>query len=344
MSRTSKLGRLAGILALTAAFTLGACSSNGSASASEDASTAASSTAAAGPWSFTDDTGKTVELDAQPTNIAAFADYAAGLLSYGVTPTAIFGRMDVATDSRFDDYDISQAAIVGNSYGEIDLEALAASDPDIIVTGIYPADREGTLDLKGPLYAFADREQQDQLEKIAPIVAINIGGNGADVIASFNKLASALGATDERIGEAKTEYDAASAALTEAAAATDVEVTQMYADTSGIYLVKPADEPETALYTDLGVNYTNLNPDGDYYWDIYTWENAADMMTGDVLLLSEEGMQADELKAQATFADHPALQAGQTHEWGVAAFDYHSQAAQMTKLADILKASKKVTS
>ena len=66
--------------------------------------------------------------------------------------------------------------------------------------------------------------------------------------------------------------------------------------------------------------------------------------TGDVLLLSEEGMQADELSEQATFADHPALKAGQTHQWGVAAFDYHSQAEQMTRLTDILKESKKVTS
>jgi len=320
MTRISKVGRLAGILALTAAFTLGACSSTDTAT---DDTSAAVSSSASGPWTFTDDTGKTVELDAQPTNIAAFADYAAGLLSYGVTPTAIFGRMDVATDERFSEYDISNTAIVGNSYGEIDLEALAASDPDIIVTGIYPTDREGTLDLEGPLYAFADREQQDQLEKIAPIVAIEIGGSGADVTQSFNKLASAL---------------------TEAAESSDLEVTQMYADASGIYLVKPADEPETAHYTELGVNYTNLNPDGDYYWDIYTWENAADMMTGDVLLLSEEGMQADELSEQATFADHPALKAGQTHQWGVAAFDYHSQAEQMTRLTDILKESKKVTS
>ncbi len=341
MTRFSKVGRLAGILALTAAFTLGACSSTDTAT---DDTSAAVSSSASGPWTFTDDTGKTVELDAQPTNIAAFADYAAGLLSYGVTPTAIFGRMDVATDERFSEYDISNTAIVGNSYGEIDLEALAASDPDIIVTGIYPTDREGTLDLEGPLYAFADREQQDQLEKIAPIVAIEIGGSGADVTQSFNKLASALGASEDRIDEARTEYDAAVAALTETAGSSDLEVTQMYADASGIYLVKPADEPETAHYTELGVTYTNLNPDGDYYWDIYTWENAADMMTGDVLLLSEEGMQADELAEQATFADHPALKAGQTHEWGVAAFDYHSQAEQMTRLTDILKESKKVTS
>ncbi|MET0806394.1 MAG: hypothetical protein ABWX98_04760, partial [Lacisediminihabitans sp.] len=48
------------------------------------------SSAADAAWSFTDDTGKTVKLDHEPTRIASYADYALGLLSTGVEPVAIF--------------------------------------------------------------------------------------------------------------------------------------------------------------------------------------------------------------------------------------------------------------
>ncbi|MFU8945344.1 ABC transporter substrate-binding protein [Mycetocola zhadangensis] len=295
-----------------------------------------------GEWSYTDDTGKTVTLDAQPERVASFADYAIGLLSNDIEPVAIFGRVDVKSDERFADYDISDTAIVGNSYGEIDLEALAETAPDLIVTGIYPTDREGTLDLEGPLYGVADVEQQKQLEKIAPVVAIEVGGKGIDVIESMSNLAEALGTSPEAIAESKKKYDDAAADLTAAAEETGLEVTQMYADADGVYVVKPLDEPETELYGELGVNFTNANPDGYYYWDIYSWENAAQMMTGDVLLVNVEGFQEDDLLAQATFASHPALQAGQIHSWNGAALDYASQAAQMQELAGILRDSKKL--
>jgi len=304
--------------------------------------TAASDADSSGAWSYTDDTGTTVKLDEQPKRVASFADYALGLHGNGIDPVAVFGRVDVASDKRFSDYDLGDTAIVGNSYGEIDLEALAEAAPDLIVTGIYPTDRDGTLDLKGPYYGVADVEQQEQLEKIAPVVAIKVGGKGADVIASLNKLSEALGADEDTIAAAKEKYDAAAADLTAAAKETDLEVTQMYADASGIYVVKPQDEPETELYSELGVKYTNANPDGYYYWDIYSWENAGQAMTGDVLLVNVEGFQQSDLEAQATFASHPALAANQAFTWIVSSFDYASQAEHMNQLAELLRESTKL--
>ena len=317
------------------ALVLSGCSTGTS---SDDASTDADAA-----WSYTDDTGTTIDLDRRPERIASFSDYAIGLMSYGLEPVALFGRYDVATDPRLAGQDLSDTAIVGNSYGEIDLEALAESAPDIIVTGIYPTDRDGTLDLEGPYYGVADAEQQAQLEKIAPVVAIEVGGKGMDVIDSVNRLSSALGVDDETIADAKTEFDAAAADLTAAASETDLEVTAMYADADGVYVTKPLDEPETELYRSLGVRYTDLHPDGYYYWDIFSWENASQMMTGDVLLVNNEGFQDADLAKQPTFASHPALVAGQSHDgWSGAALDYRSQAAHMEELAGILRESRPV--
>jgi len=325
-------------LVLASALVLAGCSSAPSASQSNGPAAGGES----GAWTYTDDTGKTVTLDQRPERIASYADYALGLMSTGIDPVAIFGRVDVATDKRFADYDLSDTAIVGNSYGEIDLETLAETAPELIVVGIYPTDREGTLDLEGALYSLADVEQQEQLEKIAPIVAIEVGGAGSDVIASMTKLEEALGADEATIAAGKAEYDAAADDLKAAAEESGLEVTQMYADADGIYVVKPEDEPETQLYGELGVDFTDANPDGDYYWDIYSWENAAQMMTGDVLLVNVEGFQEDDLLKQPTFASHPALVAGQIHAWNQAALDYASQAAHMTELATILRESKKL--
>lgn len=318
-------------LALVAAA-LSGCAAASSSGGAADAS---------GAWSYTDDTGKKVSLDKRPTRIAAFTDYGLGLESLGVDPVAVFGRVPVATDPRFSKADLKGVTIVGNSYGELDLEKLAEAAPDLIVTGIYPTDRKGNYNKKAALYGFADVEQQKQVEKIAPIVALGIGGKGRNVIANMNRLASALGAKDSAIAAAKKDFDSAAAQLT-AAAKSGIEVTQLYADTTGIYVVKPDDEPQTQLYKSLGVNYTNRNPGGKYYWDIYSWENAADMMTGDVVLVNREGYQPADLAKQPTYADSPALKAGQVYPWLDAGLDYRSQADQMRKLAKLIAGAKKV--
>jgi iron complex transport system substrate-binding protein len=330
---------LAPLLAAVLGVTVLAACSSGSSTAAE---ASAGSGAAPAEWTYTDDTGTTVTLPQRPERVAGYADYAIGMFAYGLTPTAVFGRVDVASDPRFADYDLSDTTVVGNSYGEIDLEALAAAKPDLIVTGIYPTDRSGTLDPSEPYYGFADLEQQAQLAKIAPIVAIKVGGNGIDVIKSLTALAEALGASPDKVAAAQADFDKAAADLTAAAKEQNLEVTQMYADPDGIWVVKPADEPETQLYQSLGVNYTNLHPDGDYYWDIFSWENVGQMMTGDVLLANVEGFQQAELAAQPTFAASPALVAGQVHTWNGAALDYASQAVQMGKLTEILRSSQQV--
>jgi iron complex transport system substrate-binding protein len=323
---------------LTAALALASCSS-GSSGSTDDAAAGSSE-----GWSYTDDVGVTVTLDQAPERVASYSDYALGLHSLDVDPVAVFGRVPVADDVRFADYDLSDVAVVGNGYGEVDVEAMAAARPDVIVVGIYPEDREGTVDLEGPRYGLQDTAQQQQLEAIAPLITIEVGGKGQDVIDSLNRLALALGAEQSAVDDAQADFESAAADLQAAATGSGLQVTQMYADaSSGIYVAKPDDEPEMELYREYGVDFTDLNPDdGTFYWDIYSWETASQMATGDVLLLNVEGFQADDLAAQPTFATHPALVAGQVHAWNGAAMDYRSQAAHMAELTEILRSSQDV--
>lgn len=310
-----------------------------SSTASQPSSTASTD----GAWSYTDALGNTISLDHRPTRIAAFADNALTLFSYGITPVAVFGRVDVASDERFADYDLSSTEIVGNTYGEIDLEKLAAAKPDLIVTGVYPTDRKGTIDTTQPDYGLNDLEQQKQIEAIAPIATVLVGGKGQDVIDANVTLAEDLGADESTIASQKKDYEAASDALAAAAKAhPEIEVTQMYADADGVYVVKPDDEPVTQLYKSLGVNLTNAHPDGDYYWDIYSWENAGQMMTGDIQLVNVEGYQKADLEKQPTFADDPAMKAGQLYPWIDAALNYTAQTAQMNEIAKLIDSAKNV--
>ncbi len=324
--------------ALTSVLALAGCAAPSAPAAQ------ASGSASASGWTYTDDIGNTVTLAQRPTRIAGFTDQALSLFSYGITPVAVFGRTDVASDTRFGGFDTSAMKILGNSYGEIDLEGLAQAKPDLIVTGIYPSDREGTIDTTQPYYGFKDLEQQAKLAAIAPIVTVKVGGTGLSVLESNARLALALGADQAKVDADKATFEKVAANLSTVAKASGLKVSAMYADANGIYLVKPEDEPETQLYKSLGVDYTELNPGGDYYWDIYSWENAGKVKVADIILLSDEGFQIDDLRKQKTFADDPALVAGQIYERRVSPMNYSAQAKNLDVLAGYLSSAKKVTS
>lgn len=299
--------------------------------------------AAGGDWSFKDDTGKNVKVDHKPKKIVAFADEALALMDYGIKPAAIFGRTDIKKDSRFKGKDLSGVKILGTTYGEIDLEALAQVDPDLIVTGIYPTDRSGKLPTKDALYGFKDKGQQGKAAKLAPIAAMEVGGKGLENVKSRVHLATALGADQSKIDSEKKDFDKAADKLRAATKAKpDIEVTMMYADTSGLSVNKPQDEPTTQMYSRFGATFTDLHPKGEYYWDKYSWENAAKMMTGDVILTQQDGLQAADLKKQATFKNDPALKAGQVYSWADQGMDYVGQAKQLNTLAGYIKNAKDV--
>src|SRR4051794_5372380 len=209
LPRTSRR-LVGGLLALTV-VSAGACSS-------DDGGDVAA--AAESGWEFTDDLGNTVTLEEAPTRVAGLNDVLSSLWNYGIEPVAAWGQTSIEDDVAFEGKDLSGVEVVGTSYGQIDLEQLAAADPDVIVASVYPTDSGGTIDAESPLYGFESIEQQEQVAEIAPIIGILWGGSAADVIERTAELAGALGADldGELVSAARADYEAASAALTEAAA------------------------------------------------------------------------------------------------------------------------------
>lgn len=297
--------------------------------------------ASATTWSFTDDVGKTVTLDQRPTKIAGLSDVLFSMVNYGLQPVASFGYSSLKDDPRFKDLDTTGIVELGAVYGEINLEGLAAAAPDVIVTHAYPTDASGKIDSTQPFYGFKDLAQQEQAEKIAPIITIAMAGSASDVITRTTELAVALGVSPDSgpVKDGKAAFEAASTALTQAAA-NGVRTQVMYAEAANVYVAKAADDPSLRLYQSLGMTFVTPKTK-DYYWDIIGWEDY-DTVGGDLVLYSERGFGPDQLKKQPTFAATAAAKADQVHPWVFAGMDYVSQAAYLEQLAGFVGSSKKL--
>ncbi|MFY0405972.1 ABC transporter substrate-binding protein [Solicola sp. PLA-1-18] len=324
---------LLGGLATAAVLAVPACGSS-----SDDAAGSADT----GPWSFTDDRGETVELDATPRRIVGLGDAVAALWDFGIEPVGTFGMLSIKDDAQFEGFDTSGVTEVGVTYGEIDAEKLAALKPDLIVTHVYPEELGGTVE-GVLLYGFKDEKQIETLSQIAPIVAIEMGGNGKDVVVRNSELAASLGAdlTSRANARKKKDYDAAATALTKAARSGVTVLAVAGYDTEGLYVAQAPADPALDYYTSLGVAYPDV-ADDEYYWDLLSWENV-DTYRSDVVLYSLRAMDAAALQKQPTFAELPAAEAGQVHPWKFEPLSWGKQAAWMTTLAGYLTDSQKVT-
>ncbi|MEU3273510.1 ABC transporter substrate-binding protein [Saccharomonospora sp. NPDC006951] len=322
---------LGGSLALTATGLLAACGRGSTTGAS-----------GSGAWSFTDDVGATARLDAPPTRIAGLNDAIASLWNYGVTPVASFGYTSLDDDVNFAGKDLGKVKQVGRTYGEIDIDALAAAQPQLIVAHAYPVDGKGTLDKEKPLYGFKDLKQQETIASIAPIVAIAMAGTAPDVVTRTTELASAVGVSDETLGKHKKDYDAARDRL-RAATASGVSAMAIAAYPSdGVHIAKAPDDPALRSYTELGLQYPDPGGDG-YYWQQVSWENIGDHRTDVVLYSIRDGLGAEELRKQPTFAKLPAARAGQLYPWEFSSMDYVAQARTLNQLAENLEKARKVS-
>lgn len=287
-------------------------------------------------WSFTDDQGTRIDLPRRPERIAGLVDQVAALWNFGLPPVAAFGYLPMDQDVQLAGKDLSGVVQVGGAFGEIDIEALAETTPDLIVATVYSEDPEEVP------YGFNDLAQVEQVRAIAPVAVIAQVGSARDVIARNEELAEALGADLDgaEVRGARVEFDEAAQALTAAAAGgLSVLPIAAYPD-EGLYCAKYEDDPALTYYQSLGVSFVDLQTE-DYYWEVLSWENVS-TYPADVFLNSLRAMPTPELYDQPTFARLPAAQARQVFDWNFQSMDYVGQALCMRQLATDLAASRKV--
>lgn len=337
-SRLSRRGVLAagGVAGLGAV--LSACGSNGgSGSESEQG----------GKWSFKDDRGKTATVDTSPPDrIVAYIGTAAALYDFGVEKkqfAGVFGptkKKNGQPDVLAGDLPLGGLEIIGNSYGEFDIEKYAKTRPQLLVTNLFQ---------KGVLWYIPD-ESKSKILKLAPSVALSVAGvSMKDAIKRFEELAKALGADVQakKAADAKKRFDDASERLRKAAKSSGgVKVMAASGYPDLLYVSDPDSNADLHYFKELGVEFVKpkkTNKDG--FFEELSWENA-DKYPADLLMMDNrtQALQPSALKGKPAWTDLPAVKAGQITQWNPEPrFSYAGVAPLVEQLAKAIEDAKKVS-
>ncbi|MFG3340380.1 ABC transporter substrate-binding protein [Glycomyces sp. NPDC048151] len=318
---------------LGAASLLAACGS-------EEEPAAEGTGAASGPFSFLDERDQTeVELDSTPTAVVAFTGLAAALYDYGVEVAAVFGPTTLADgspDIQAGRMPVEGLTVLGNAWGEFDVEQFAQLNPQLIVSHYY----EG-FDLW-----FVPEERLEEVQALAPGIGIEVSKPTIDeIIDRHASLAKALGADLE--SEANTagveRFGAAAGGVAEAVAEKPLKVVAVGAWPDGLYIANPPTFNIIAKCVELGVDFVvPENPDQNNYWELLSWENIDKYEADAIFLDIRTGNIAPEtlLADYPTWAALPAVQAGQVYRWnGEPVYSHIGGAVELERITEGLAAA-----
>jgi iron-desferrioxamine transport system substrate-binding protein len=266
-------------------------------------------------WTYTDGSGRTVELDGRPERLVMHASAAAGLIRFGIRPVAIFADQPIESDPQLRGLDLDGIEIVGEEWGVINLEAVAAARPDLIVSEWWPVEEaytgmeEGTPQANGALF------------DIAPVVGVAQGPSVVGMIHDYEQLAASLGADVESgsIATDRERFEAAVARFEEAVAAKpELTVLAVSPTPESLWVAVPEHAAELSDFVSWGMQLVTPEPDPGFpYWQELSWEQA-DLYPTDLLIVDDRtGFEevvaaADE---QPTWRTLPAVAAGQVAPW-----------------------------
>ena len=305
--------RLGGAVAATALFTACGGGSDGEATADDATADDATTTVEEG-WSYTDGSGKEIRLDQRPTRIIAHASAASALMSFGIEPIAIYADVPVEDDLALDGLDLEGIEIVGEEWGVINVEAVAALDPDLIVSEWWPVE-EGYTGMEP-----GAGTTLENMEAIAPVVGIAQGPSIVAMIEDYAELAESLGvpADDPEVVADREAFDEAVATFEEAVEAKPgLSVLAVSPSEEGLYVAVPEYAAELSDFQQWGMQLVvpDSPDEGFEYWETLSWENA-DKYPADLILVDERSYpdNLDLARAQPTW---PALAAGEAEATAV---------------------------
>lgn len=320
-------GGVAGLGALVAA-----CGTNGGGSSDK-----ATEPKAAGPWTFTDDRKQKVTLDAAPERVVAYIGTAAALHDFGVDRiVGVFGptvRKDGSPDVQAGDLDVTKVTVLGNAWGEFNIEKYAALRPELLVTDMWEP---------GALW-FVPDDSKDKILPLAPSIALNLTRVLLpESIERHAELAKALGADlgAKKVTDAKVRFEAAADTLRQAAkAAGGLKVLAASASADTLYVSDPAVYPDLSYFRSLGVDIIVPGRVTGGFFENLSWENA-DKYPADLILLDNRtsALQPEALAAKPAWSQLPAVKAGRITPWlSEPRFSYAGCAPLIESLAEAVK-------
>lgn len=299
-----RTGLLVGALALLA---MTACGSDDDGNETSAAGDGTDEAAADEGWSYVDGSGQETTLDAVPERIVMHGSSAAALIPLGIRPVGIYADQAVEEDLALRGLDLDGIEIVGEEWGIVNVEAVAALQPDLIVAEWWPVEE-----------AYSGLEEgtgaaSQQLREIAPIAGPAQGPSIHKMIQDYEALATSLGAdldaTDvaadrERFETAQADFEAATEAQP------DLSVLAVSPTPESLYVAVPEESAELADFAAWGLDLIvpDTPDEGFEYWETLSWENA-DKYQADLLIVDQRGYPAnlEEAERQPTW---PFLAAG----------------------------------
>ncbi|MFG3494281.1 ABC transporter substrate-binding protein [Streptomyces sp. NPDC047928] len=302
-----------GLLTAGSAVGLGAAlAACGGGKDAEDSNAAAGEKS--GPWKFTDDRGKAVELASVPKNIVAFTGTAAALHDYGIEVKGVFGPTTVKDaktgedkpDPQAGDLDVEKVEILGNVWGEFNIEAYLKLEPEVLVSAMWEKDQLWYL----------PPQSADKILKIAPSVALWAAQTTMPkALQRHADLAESLGADlkDKKTAAAKERFEKAAARL-RAAAKSKPEIRVLIGSASQelFYVSLAKTSADTLYFQELGVRFVEPKVNEAGFFEELSWENI-DKYPADVIMMDNRtsAIQPDALSSKPTWAQLPAVKAGQ---------------------------------
>ena len=272
---------------------------------------AGSAVALADPWSYTDGSGQTVTLDKVPTRIIASQDAAAGLIPLGIRPVGIYADSSIAAAKALEGLDLSGIEIIGEAWGEADIEKAAALAPELIISEYWPISGDWS---GGPMAA-----QDGVLRQVAPLTGPSVGESILTLIEDYEALARSLGADLEKpdLAADKQAFETALEGFKAAVAAKPgLTALAVWAGADGLYVATPEGSSELLDFQRWGLDViTPSAVDVNGYWQTLSWENA-DTYQPDLVLV--DNRSTDTLAtalAQPTWTSIRAAAAGAVADW-----------------------------
>jgi iron complex transport system substrate-binding protein len=292
-------------------------------------------------WAFTDDAGEVVTLEAMPKRIVMFEDVAASMIDLGIKPDGIHYINGVEGNRLFEEVDLAGVETVGAECENLNIEALTALQPDLIVYMLWGEE------------TFCLTPEQVQLaEEVAPLLQIQAVGESDAIRGRYIDLAEALGAdldADEQVAK-RERFDEAADRLARAVAEhPEISVIPVSIAPDWAGVAEPSAYPDLLTLRDrYGVRFTGpFDPDAastDTYWQEVSAETIADFR-GDVILMDakNETPLADKLAAYPLWASLPEVQAEQIVDWWVPGSFSHTRDAEfMEDLAAAIETAEDV--
>lgn len=337
-----------GILAAGGALGLGAalaaCGDDKAKSSGSGDGTAAADT---GPWSFKDDRGETAKADKVPSAIVAFVGVAAALYDYGIEAKGVFGpttTKDGKADVQAGDMDVSKVTVLGNEWGQFNIEKYAALQPDVLISTMF--------DDAGTLWYVPDESKKKILAVGAPGVGISVYDRQlTEPLQRMLALAKSLGAdtASGRVTEAKKRFEDAAARLRAAAKAKPgIKVMAGSASQDLFYVSGSNLSVDLEYFKALGVDFVEppekAKAKGGGWYESLSWENV-DKYPADIIMMDNRtsAIQPADI-TEATWKKLPAVKAGQVIARNPEPIlSYDKCVPLLTSLAEAIEKAKKVS-